>query len=137
MKFWGITKACKADQSGKTFKPGIDVKVFKDGKQQDTDDGLLFFHTHSIWEAMSALEKFYECKIYGVLELQEVEEHLGMYDGDYSSNSKQDILEAIDYAYDKVDSNNDGYEQYMDAIMDYLDEINKETAKEQGGQDAS
>ena len=58
MKFWGITKALKSDQSGKTFKPGIDVKVFKDGKQQDTDDGLLFFHTHSIWEAMSALEKF-------------------------------------------------------------------------------
>ena len=58
MKFWGITRACKSDQSGKTFKPGIDVKVFKDGKQQDTDDGLLFFHTHSIWEAMSALEKF-------------------------------------------------------------------------------
>ena len=137
MKFWGITKACISDQSKKTFKPGIDVKVFKDGKQQDTDDGLLFFHTHSIWEAMSALEKFYECKIYGVLELQEVEEHLGMYDGDYSSNSKQDILEAIDYAYNKVDSNNDGYEQYIDAIMDYLDDINKETAKEQGGQDAS
>ena len=137
MKFWGITKAFKSDQSGKTFKPGIDVKVFKEGKQQDTDDGLLFFHTHSIWEAMCALEKFYECKIYGVLELQEVEEHLGMYDGDYSSNSKQDILEAIDYAYDKVDSNNDGYEQYLEAIMLYLDEINKETANGQGGTDAS
>ena len=27
--------------------------------QQDTDedDGLLFFHTHSIWEAMSKLER--------------------------------------------------------------------------------
>ena len=137
MKFWGITKAVCGNHSAKTFKPGIDVKVFKEGKQQDTDDGLLFFHTHSIWEAMSALEKFYECKIYGVLELQEVEEHISMYDGDYSSNSKQDILEAIDYAYNKVDSNNDGYEQYIDAIMDYLDDINKETAKEQGGQDAS
>ena len=137
MKFWGITKALKSDQSGKTFEPGIDVKVFKDGKQQDTDDGLLFFHTHSIWEAMSALEKFYECKIYGVLELQEVEEHINMYDGDYSSNSKQDILEAMDYAYNKVDSSNDGYEQYLEAIMIYLDEINKETANRQGGTDAS
>ena len=137
MKFWGITRACKSDQSEKTFKPGIDVKVFKDGKQQDTDDGLLFFHTHSIWEAMSALEKFYECKIYGVLELQEVEEHISMYDGDYSSNSKQDILEAMDYAYNKVDSSNDGYEQYLEAIMIYLDEINKETANRQGGTDAS
>ena len=111
--------------------------MFKDGKQQDTDDGLLFFHTHSIWEAMSALEKFYECKIYGVLELQEVEEHISMYDGDYSSNSKQDILEAMDYAYNKVDSSNDGYEQYLEAIMIYLDEINKETANRQGGTDAS
>ena len=137
MKFWGITKACKSDQSGKTFEPGIDVKVFKDGKQQDTDDGLLFFHTHSLWEALSAVEKFYECTIYGVLELQEVEEHINMYDGDYSSNSKQDILEAMDYAYNKVDSSNDGYEQYLEAIMLYLDEINKETANRQGGTDAS
>ena len=137
MKFWGITKAVRGDQSGKTFKPGIDVKVFKDGKQQDTDDGLLFFHTHSIWEAMSALEKFYECKIYGVLELQEVEEHISMYGGDYSSNSKQDLLNAMDYAYNEVDSSSDGYEQYLDAIMIYLDEINKETANRQGGTDAS
>ena len=120
MKFWGITKACKADQSGKTFEPGIDVKVFKDGKQQDTDDGLLFFHTHSIWEAMSALEKFYECKIYGVLELQEIEEHIGMADGEYSDKSKQDLLNAIDYAYNKVDGSWD-YLAYLDEVRDYLD----------------
>ena len=106
-------------------------------QEQDRDDGLLFFHTHSLWEAICEVEKFYECKIYGVLELQEVEEHISMYDGDYSSNSKQDILEAMDYAYNKVDSSNDGYEQYLDAIMIYLDEINKETANKQGGKDAS
>ena len=130
MKFWGITKAVCGDQSEKTFKPGIDVKVFKDGKQQDTDDGLLFFHTHSLWEAMSALEKFYECTIYGVLELQEVEEHLAMmYDHEHSTFSKQELLEAISYAYDKVDSQE--YEIYMEVINEYL------TANRQGGTDAS
>ena len=130
MKFWGITKACKSDQSGKTFKPGIDVKVFKDGKQQDTDDGLLFFHTHSLWEALSAVEKFYECTVYGVLELQEVEEHLAMmYDYERSSYSKQELLEAISYAYDKVDTQE--YEIYIETINDYL------TANRQGGTDAS
>ena len=45
-------------------------------EQQDTDDGLLFFHTHSLWEALNAVEKFYECKIYGVLDIQEVEENI-------------------------------------------------------------
>ena len=130
MKFWGITKACKADQSGKTFKPGIDVKVFKDGKQQDTDDGLLFFHTHSLWEALSAVEKFYECTIYGVLELQEVEEALAMmYGHEHSSYSKQELLEAISYAYDKLDTQE--YEIYIETINDYL------TANKQGGKDAS
>ena len=130
MKFWGITKALKSDQSGKTFKPGIDVKVFKDGKQQDTDDGLLFFHTHSLWEALSAVEKFYECTIYGVLELQEVEEHLAMmYDHEHSTFSKQELLEAISYAYDKVESQE--YEIYIETINDYL------TANRQGGTDAS
>ena len=130
MKFWGITKALKSDQSGKTFKPGIDVKVFKDGKQQDTDDGLLFFHTHSLWEVLSAVEKFYECTIYGVLELQEVEEHLAMmYDHEHSTFSKQELLEAISYAYDKVESQE--YEIYIETINDYL------TANRQGGTDAS
>jgi len=123
MKFWGITKAVCGDQSEKTFKPGIDVKVFKDGKQQDTDDGLLFFHTHSLWEAMSALEKFYECTIYGVLELQEVEEYLSEFcDMDTSKYSKKTILNAIDYAYNKVDSTYE-YEIYMDRVIDYLNGV--------------
>ena len=113
-----LTKAEMADQSGKTFK------------QQDGDDGLLFFHTHSIWEAISKLEKFYECTIYGVLELQEVEEHLAMmYGYEHSSYSKQELLEAISYAYDKLDTQE--YEIYLEMINDYL------TANKQGGQDAN
>ena len=89
-------------------------------QEQDRDDGLLFFHTHSVWEAMQKLEKFYECKIYGVLELQEVEEHLKLYDEKYSSISKQMILEGIEYAYNKVESCWE-YEIYLDAIQEYVD----------------
>ena len=102
-------KATMADQSGKTFK------------QQDGDDGLLFFHTHSLWEAMSKLEKFYECKIYGVLELQEVEDNIQLYaEGDeYSSISKQLLLDAIDYAYNKAQTQE--YEIYLDFVREYID----------------
>ena len=88
-------------------------------QDQDRDDGLVFFHTHSVWEAVSKLEKFYECKIYGVLDLQEVEEHISMYDGDYSSVSKQMLLEAMEYAYNNVDAQE--YEIYLDEIRNYLD----------------
>jgi len=99
-------------------------------QEQDRDDGLLFFHTHSLWEAISKLEKFYECTIYGVLELQEVEEHLAMmYGYKHSSKSKQDLLEAISYAYDKLETQE--YEIYIETINDYL------TANKQGGQDAN
>lgn len=99
-------------------------------QDQDRDDGLVFFHTHSVWEAIQKLEKFYECKVYGVLELQEVEEHLAMmYDHAHSTFSKQELLEAISYAYDKVDTQE--YEIYIETINDYL------TANKQGGQDAS
>ena len=89
-------------------------------QEQDRDDGLLFFHTHSLWEAMNKLEKFYECKIYGVLSLEEVEEHLKLYDEKYSSISKQMILEGIEYAYNKVESCWE-YEIYLDAIQEYVD----------------
>ena len=89
--------------------------------QQDTDDGLLFFHSHSLWEAISKLEKFYECKIYGVLDIQEVEDNLQLYaEGEeYSSISKQTLLEAMDYAYNKVDAQE--YEIYLDSIREYVD----------------
>jgi len=89
-------------------------------QQVDSDDGLLFFHTHSLWEVLNAVEKFYECKIYGVLDLQEVEEHLKLYDEKYSSVSKQMILEGIEYAYNKVESCWE-YEIYLDKVQEYID----------------
>ena len=89
-------------------------------QQVDSDDGLLFFHTHSLWEVLNAVEKFYECKIYGVLDLQEVDEHLKLYDEKYSSTSKQMILEGIEYAYNKVESCYE-YEIYLDRIREYID----------------
>ena len=89
-------------------------------QQVDSDDGLLFFHTHSLWEVLNAVEKFYECKIYGVLDLQEVEEHLKLYDEKYSSTSKQMILEGMEYAYDKVESCYE-YEIYLEKVQEYID----------------
>ena len=89
-------------------------------QQVDSDDGLLFFHTHSLWEVLNAVEKFYECKIYGILDLQEVEEHLRLYDEKYSSTSKQMILEGIEYAYNKVESCYE-YEIYLEYIQEYID----------------
>ena len=89
-------------------------------QQVDSDDGLLFFHTHSLWEVLNAVEKFYECKIYGILDLQEVEEHLKLYDEKYSSVSKQMILEGIEYAYNKVESCYE-YEIYLEKVQEYID----------------
>lgn len=45
---------------------------FIDSEPQDYDDGMMFFHSHSLWEAMQKLEKFYECKIYGILDWKSV-----------------------------------------------------------------
>ena len=89
-------------------------------QQVDSDDGLLFFHTHSLWEVLNAVEKFYQCKIYGVLDLQEVEEHLKLYDEKYSSTSKQMILEGIEYAYNKVEACYE-YEIYLEKVQEYID----------------
>ena len=89
-------------------------------EQVDSDDGLLFFHTHSLWEVLNAVEKFYECKIYGVLDLQEVEEHLKLYDEKYSSISKQMILEGMEYAYNKVETCYE-YEIYLEKVQEYID----------------
>ena len=120
MKFWGIacndkhSKAVKSDHSGKTM--------------QDTDDGTMFFHSHSVWEAVQKLEKFYECKIYGVLELQDVENNLELW-GDFHNVSKQALLEAMEYAYEKVECYE--YEVYIETIAEYL------RATEQGGHNAS
>ena len=89
-------------------------------QQVDSDNGLLFFHTHSLWEVLNAVEKFYECKIYGVLDLQEVEEHLKLYDERFSSVSKQMILEGMEYAYNKVESCYE-YEIYLEKVQEYID----------------
>ena len=89
-------------------------------QQVDSDDGLLFFHTHSLWEVLNAVEKFYQCKIYGVLDLQEVDEHLKLYDEKYSSTSKQMILEGMEYAYNKVESCYE-YEIYLEKVQEYID----------------
>ena len=89
-------------------------------QQVDSDDGLLFFHTHSLWEVLNAVEKFYECKIYGILDLQEVEEHLKLYDEKYSSVSKQMILEGMEYAYNKVETCYE-YEIYLEKVQEYID----------------
>jgi hypothetical protein len=93
----------------------------KEQPVQDESDGLLFFHTHSVWEAVAKLEKFYECTIYGVLELQEVEENIQYYGADEQKFSKKQLLEAISYAYDKVENSYE-YEIYMETIVDYLQE---------------
>ena len=90
-------------------------------KEQDTDDGSLFFHTHSLWEVLCAVEKFYECKIYGVLDIQEVESNLGLYyfDVEYT---KQELIDAIEHAYDTVDDCQE-YEIYLDRIRDFLEGV--------------
>ena len=88
---------------------------------QDESDGLLFFHGHSLWETLQAVEKFYECTIYGVLERQEVEENIQYYGADEQKFSKKQLLEAISYAYDKVENSYE-YEIYMATIVDYLQE---------------
>ncbi len=96
-------------------------KVNKD--QVDSDDGLVFFHTHSLWETIQAVEKFYECTIYGIMDLQEVEEYLSENcEIDTSKYSKKTILNAIEYAYNKVDSTWE-YEIYMDRVIDYLNGV--------------
>lgn len=55
-----------------TMNPAQSEKEF----EQDYDDGMMFFHSHSVWEAMQKLEKFYECKIYGYLDIQESADYL-------------------------------------------------------------
>ena len=100
--------------------------------EHDYDDGVMFFHSHNVWEAIRKLEKFYECKIYGVLELEDVVESLRDYnafdkeygDDDYLCEvddvGKQLWLSAMDYAYENVNDNEYGYEAYLDSIYDYV-----------------
>ena len=101
----------------------VDKVVIKHKEQpvQDESDGLLFFHTHSVWEAIRKLEQFYECTIYGVMELQEVEESIQFYGADDEKYTKKQLLEAIQYAYNKVDTSYE-WEIYMETVVDYLQE---------------
>ena len=40
--------------------------IFNDKEQpvQDESDGLLFFHSHSLWTVLKKVEEFYECKTF-------------------------------------------------------------------------
>tara|TARA_R100001463_G_scaffold78741_1_gene133097 strand:- start:113 stop:484 length:372 start_codon:yes stop_codon:yes gene_type:complete len=118
MRFWGIfNKGQPSDQSGKEFK-------------QDTDDGLLYFHTHGLFEVLSAVEKFYECEIYGLLCLEDTVENLRHYIefeecGDNPSFicsiddvPKSLIIEAHKYAYNKVEYQD--YEAMLDCVNEYI-----------------
>ena len=100
--------------------------------EHDYDDGMMFFHSHNIWEAMSKLEKFYECKIYGVLELEDVVENLRYWNAfdkesgkeyylcEIEEVSKQLWLDAMESAYDNIHGDFDGYNDYMEYIYDYV-----------------
>ena len=100
--------------------------------EQDYDDGMMFFHSHSLWEAMQKLEKFYECKIYGVLEVEEIVENLrewNAFDKEYGNEdficdiddvSKQLWLDAMESAYDNIHGDYDGYNDHMEYIYEYV-----------------
>ncbi len=106
-------------------KLSIDEQM-RDAHKLDEDDGLLFFHTHSVWEAISKLEKFDECKIYGVLEMQDIVENLRWLQEDENkvdNLSKQHLLDAMEHAYEFIDDSHT-YEEYVDAIDDFLKEHN-------------
>ena len=106
-------------------KLSIDEQM-RDAHKLDEDDGLLFFHTHSVWEAISKLEKFYECKIYGVLEMQDIVENLRWLQEDENkvdNLSKQHLLDAMEHAYEFIDDSHT-YNEYVDAIDDFLKEHN-------------
>ena len=112
---------------------------YKEQPVQDESDGLLFFHGHSLWTVLKKVEEFYECKIYGILELQEVQNELSYFpnfDKDWNGHiidafqiPKQDMLSAMQYAYDNVSGEYDSYQDHIDLIDSYL------TDKYAGGSD--
>lgn len=97
----------------------------------DTDDGLMFMHTHNLWEVLSAVEKFYECKIYGVLSLEDIVENLrewSAFDKEYGEEyylceiddvPKQIWIDGMENAYDNINDNEYGYEAYLEYVYDY------------------
>jgi hypothetical protein len=76
------------------------------------------------------VEEFYECTIYGILELQEVQNELSYYpnfDKDHDGHiidafqiPKEDKLRAMKYAYDSISGEYDSYQDYIDLIESYL-----------------
>jgi len=98
--------------------------------RQDYDDGMMFFHSHSVWEAMQKLERFYECKIYGVLEISDIVENLRDWNAFDMDNeeficsiddvSKQLWLDAMESAYDNIHGDHDGYNDHMEYIYEYV-----------------
>jgi hypothetical protein len=103
----------------------------------DTDDGLMFMHTHSLWEVLSAVEKFYECKIYGILTLEDIVENLrewSAFDTEYGDEHflcniddvpKQIWIDGMENAYDNINDNEYGYEAYLEYVYDYAVEYIK------------
>jgi hypothetical protein len=99
--------------------------------EHDYDDGLMFMHSHGLWEALSAIERFYECQIYGVLSLEDIVENLrewSAFDGKYGDEfylcniddvPKKVWLNAMESAYSNINDNEYGYEAYLEYIYDY------------------
>ena len=97
---------------------------------QDESDGLLFFHTHSLWTVLQEVEKFYECKIYGVLDIEGLQNDLSYFpnfDKEWKDHiidafqiPKQDMLRAMQYAYDNTGGEYDGYQDHLDKVEAYL-----------------
>ena len=99
----------------------------------DTDDGLMFMHTHSLWEVLSAVEKFYECKIYGILTVEDIVENLRDwsafddhpdYGGEYFLCNIDDVpkqiwIDGMENAYDNINDNEYGYDAYLEYVYDY------------------
>ena len=97
--------------------------------EQDYDDGMMFFHSHNVWEAMQKLENFYQCKIYGYLDIQESADYLCDFNAfdkdceDYICDIDEvpnDLwVEAFESAYDNIHSDY-GWADWQDYIYDYL-----------------
>ena len=106
--------------------------IFNDKEQpvQDESDGLLFFHSHSLWTVLQKVEEFYECKIYGVLDMDSLMNDLSYYpnfDKEWKEHiidaykiPKQDLLRAMKYAYDNTGGEYDGYQDHLDQVEAFL-----------------
>jgi hypothetical protein len=75
-------------------------------------------------EALRYLEKTHSCVIYGVMDLQSVEEDLSFHDlgaRSVSKISKQEMLDAMEYASDaNADANAQEYMYMIGLVADYL-----------------